>query len=87
MVDEILEMYKVEIPRIFVHDSKLQKGLTWFSKKVAGIPIVPYSENGLNTLFQGMMGTDTLKDFGRQCSCIAAFVARTVVLSGWILWV
>ena len=84
MVDEILEMYKVEIPRIFKHDSLLQTCLNWFSQKVAGIPIVPYSEEGLNTLFQGMMGTDTLKDFGRQCSCIAAFVARKVVLSTWV---
>ncbi len=76
-VDEVIHMYKLATPRIFLKPnmSIVRSYLDTLASKMAGMPLVPYGTDGLNDLLVEYYGDATLKDFPSD-GCIAGAVAR-----------
>ena len=73
-IQEVIEMYKLATPRIFQVSGCWAKFMNWLTNKVAGMPIFPYTQDGISGLLDEYYGNTTLKDF--ESKCIAAAVAR-----------
>jgi hypothetical protein len=73
-ISQVIDMYKIATPRIFEQPSCNQRFFNWIGKKLTGMPIIPYGQEGLDSLLKEYFGNATLKDF--HCKCIAGAVTR-----------
>ena len=73
-VQEVIEMYSKATPRIFQSSGTFQFSANWFTNFIAGVPMFPYTQDGIESLLREYYGSCTLKDF--ENPCVAAAVAR-----------